>query len=335
MNPLLLNSAFPALASDTTLARALIRTTGQMPVVEDLPQGMALDIEMCYILFLVEEHRTAEADDLIDSIIYSDSDLPLGYTATAWLWLARMCILINEENHRLALSAAENALFQLSYIGGRRRDDDQLALLAALLYNLAMVHNALGDDGRAAKELVKAQKLYERLVKKDELRYGAMLINAVDATAQVMKSRDKQMAVFNYYRDVAERYAGSLDNAANTAADIHHALDNLVSTLGHEGDIMLNLGYHREAMRFFSRALRHLKRLNGGTMDKRTLRLSIGLASSLIHIHGRQETGEKLLVKLQPAAERLKDRDGATRIAVLLDSMNRNTSIMTMLKGLS
>ena len=212
---------------------------------------------------------------------------------------------------------------------------DQLALLAALLYNLAMVHNALGDDGRAAKELVKAQKLYERLVKKDELRYGAMLINAVDATAQVMKSRDKQMAVFNYYRDVAERYAGSLDNAANTAADIHHALDNLVSTLGHEGDIMLNLGYHREAMRFFSRALRHLKRLNGGTMDKRTLRLSIGLASSLIHIHGRQETGEKLLVKLQPTAERLKDKDGATRIAVLLDSMNRNTSIMTMLKGLS
>lgn len=331
MNPLLLDSAFPTTTSDMTLARAHISTTGHMPAINGLPPQMVLDVEMCYILFLIGEHRTAEADDIIDGIVYGDLQPPV--TATAWLWLARMCILIGEGNHRLALTAAENALFQLADIDGKRTDA-QLSLLAALLYNLALVHNALGEDGRATKELAKAQKLYERLVRKDEMRYGAMLINAVDATARVMKSRDKQMAVFNYYKDIAERYAARLDDAATTDTDIRHALDNLVDTLGHEGEIMLNLGNHREAMRFFSRALRHLKRLNTGPMGERELRLSVGLAAAMIHVRGRRESGEKLLEALQPLAERLHNREAIARIELLRDSMDRNTSIMSLLKTL-
>lgn len=333
MKPLLLDSAFPATATDLTLAQAHIRATGRMPALDGLPPGMVVDVELCYILHLVTDHRTGEADDLIDGLVYGDRQPLPGATATVWLWLARMCILIGEQNHRLALSAAENALFQLADIDGKRTDD-QLSLLAALLYNLAMVHSALGDDGRAAKELAKSQKLYERLVKKDELRYGAMLINAVEATAGVMKSRDRQMAVFNYYREVAERYSQALDAAAAGDNDIRQALDNLVDTLGREGEIMLNLGNHREAMRFFSRALRHLKRLNTGPMGERELRLSVGLAAAMIHVRGRRESGEKLLDALQPLAERLHDREAAARIELLRDSKDRNTSIMSLLKTL-
>ena len=88
-----------------------------------------------------------------------------------------MTLMIADGQPTLALSSAESALELMSEIAGKK-SEDLLAQLAGILYNLTMIHHTAGDSSRAAKELTRAQKLYERLAKRNDTRFAAMLIYA-------------------------------------------------------------------------------------------------------------------------------------------------------------
>ena len=331
MNSLPITVALPRLKNDMTIARAQMTTSGTMPSSKGLDQGIVIEMEMCYAEYLIANQRDLEADQLIESILYDDDrvqELPLLYAA--WLWLTRMALLINEGNPSLALGAAESALLELNDHQGKKTEDFH-AIVASLLFNLALAHHQMGDNSRAVKELTKAQQLLERLAKRNEARFSAMLLMAVEASTEVIKSKTKQMNVLAHYQSASELYMSELNSGDTNAT--RTAMSNLVDTLGKEGDIMLEMGNGRNAVKYYTKALRYQKKL-GDKMGLRDLELSIGLAKALMRLINRRAAAEQLLRSLLPLAQRLDATAQVTEIQDLLNNKNKNVNIMTLLKSI-
>ncbi len=331
MNSLPITVALPRLKNDMTIARAQMTTSGTMPSSKGLDQGIVIEMEMCYADYLIANQRDLEADQLIESILYDDDrvqELPLLYAA--WLWLTRMALLINEGNPSLALGAAESALLELNDHQGKKTEDFH-AIVASLLFNLALAHHQMGDNSRAVKELTKAQQLLERLAKRNEARFSAMLLMAVEASTEVIKSKTKQMNVLAHYQSASELYMSELNSGDTNAT--RTAMSNLVDTLGKEGDIMLEMGNGRNAVKYYTKALRYQKKL-GEKMGHRDLQLSIGLAKALMRLINRRAAAEQLLRSLLPLAQRLDATAEVHEIQDLLNNKNKNVNIMTLLKSI-
>ena len=331
MNSLPITIALPHLKNDMTIARAQMATSGTMPSSKGLESDIVIEMQMCYVEYLINNKRDMEAEQVIEEFIYDDErmqQLPELYSA--WLWLARMALLIDSGNPSLSLGAAENALLVLSDHQGKKTEDFN-AIVAALLYNLALAHHDMGDNSRAAKELTKAQQLLERLTKRNEARFSAMLLMAVEASTEVIKSKTKQMNVLAHYQSASELYMSELNSGDANAT--RTAMSNLVDTLGKEGDIMLEMGNGRNAVKYYTKALRYQKKL-GEKMGERDLRLSIGLAKALMRLINRRAAAEQLLRSLLPLAKRLDATAEANEIQELLNNKNKNVNIMTLLKSI-
>lgn len=331
MNFLPVSVALPHFKNDMTIARAQMAQSGAMPTHKGLDEGIVTEIQMCFIDYLISNKRDIEAEQAIEELIYDDERMQrLPELYAAWLWLARMALLIDSGNPSLSLGAAENALLVLSNHLGKKNEDFN-AIVVALLYNLALAHHDMGDNSRAAKELTKAQQLLERLAKRNEARFSAMLLMAVEASTEVIKSKTKQMNVLAHYQSASELYMSELGQGDANATRI--AMSNLVDTLGKEGDIMLELGNSRNAVKYYTKALRYQKKL-GEKMGMRELTLSIGLARALMRLINRRAAAEQLLRSLLPLAQRLDATAQIHDIQDLLNNKNKNVNIMTLLKSI-
>ena len=331
MNPLSITVALPRLNNDMTIARAQMANSGTMPPSKGLDPGIVAEMQMCYIEYLISDKRDLEAEQVVEGFIYDDERMmQLPELHAAWLWLARMALLIGDGNPSLSLGAAENALLVLSNHQGKKTEDFN-AIVASLLYNLALAHHDMGDNSRAAKELTKAQQLLERLAKRNEARFSAMLLMAVEASTEVIKSKTKQMNVLAHYQSASELYMSELNSGDSNATRI--AMVNLVDTLGKEGDIMLEMGNGRNAVKYYTKALRYQKKL-GEKMGHRDLQLSIGLAKALMRLINRRAAAEQLLRSLLPLAQRLDATAEVHEIQDLLNNKNKNVNIMTLLKSI-
>lgn len=331
MNFLPVSVALPHFKNDMTIARAQMAQSGAMPTHKGLDEGIVTEIQMCFIDYLISNKRDIEAEQAIEELIYDDERMQrLPELYAAWLWLARMALLIDSGNPSLSLGAAENALLVLSNHLGKKNEDFN-AIVVALLYNLALAHHDMGDNSRAAKELTKAQQLLERLAKRNEARFSAMLLMAVEASTEVIKSKTKQMNVLAHYQSASELYMSELGQGDANATRI--AMSNLVDTLGKEGDIMLEMGNSRNAVKYYTKALRYQKKL-GEKMGMRELTLSIGLARALMRLINRRAAAEQLLRSLLPLAQRLDATAQIQDIQDLLNNKNKNVNIMTLLKSI-
>jgi len=331
MNSLPITVALPRFKNDMTIARAQMAVSGTMPSSKGLDKDLVNEMKISYIEFLIAEKRDIEAEQQIEEFIYDDmqmQELPELYAA--WLWLARMSLLIDSGNPSLSLGAAENTLLVLSAHTGKKTEDFN-AIVASLLLNLALAHHDMGDNSRAAKELTKSQQILERLSKRNEARFSALLLMAVEASTEVIKSKTKQMNVLAHYQSASELYMSELNSGDANATRM--AMSNLVDTLGKEGDIMLEMGNGRNAVKYYTKALRYQKKL-GEKMGHRELQLSIGLAKALMRLINRRAAAEQLLRSLLPLAQRLDATAEAHEIQDLLNNKNKNVNIMTLLKSI-
>ena len=331
MSSLPVTVALPHFKNDLTIARAQMASSQTLPPSKGLDQDIVTEMQICYAEYLIANKRDLEAEQVIEEFIYDDErmqQLPELYAA--WLWFARMTLLIDSGNPSLSLGAAENALLVLSNHQGKKNEDFN-AIVAALLYNLALAHHDMGDNSRAAKELTKAQQLLERLAKRNDTRFSAMLLMAVEASTEIIKSKTKQMNVLAHYQSASELYMSELDSGDANAT--RTAMSNLVDTLGKEGDIMLEMGNSRNAVKYYTKALRYQKKL-GEKMGQRELDLSIGLAKALMRLINRRAAAEQLLRSLLPLAQRLDATAQEHEIQDLLNNKNKNVNIMTLLKSI-
>jgi len=331
MPSLPISVALPRFKNDMTIVQAQMATSGTMPPSKGLDDSIVTEMQLCYINYLIVNKRDLEAEQVIEEFIYDDErmqELPELYAA--WLWLARLTLLIDGGNPSLSLGAAENTLLVLSNHQGKKTEDFN-AIVASLLFNLALAHHDMGDNSRATKELTKAQQILERLAKRNETRFSALLLMAVEASTEVIKSKTKQMNVLAHYQTASELFMSELNSGDANATRV--AMSNLIDTLGKEGDIMLEMGNSRNAVKYYTKALRYQKKL-GEKMGPRDLRLSIGLAKALMRLINRRAAAEQLLRSLLPLAQRLDATAEASEIQDLLNNKNKNMNIMTLLKSI-
>ena len=224
-----------------------------------------------------------------------------------------------------ALLAGEEALKRLAEVEEDRSNPDFIAIVAGVIYNLAMVHHAVGENVRAEKELLKAQKLFEKLAKKDKQRFGTSIVNAIEASTTIFNSRLKQMNVLAHYQVATDLY---LDKAHK---GITQALNDLVDSLQKEGDLHLKIGNYRDAVKYYTKAIRYQKKVTT-KMGERELRLSMNLGRALLQIKKRQSTGEQLLNSLLPLAERLGAVSEKNEIQALLEHKGRSFDFLSYIK---
>lgn len=326
MTKQLLLTSFPPPVSDMTLAQAQIEATGEMPPLDGIAPELTHDISMCYVCYLIGHDRFSEALDLATALTVGENAEMMPPLHSAWLWLAQMALHIQAEDYTTALTDAENALTTLSGVIGRR-SEAFLAIVASLIFNLARLHHATGDSSKASKELIRAQQLFERLVKKNEAKFSALLIYSVEASTSIIKSRQQQLHVFAQYQSMTETYTTMLQDGEKAA----EALQNLVDSLANEGEIMLQMGNGRNAVKYYTRALRYQKKLSKN-MGLRELQLSLGLARGLMKIINRRAAAEQLLNSLLPLARQLNANEEERIITDLLNNKNKNFNIMNLLK---
>ena len=321
MKPLAHEMAFPALGSDIEQWKEQIIETGALPM--ELMEGeQSNDVRRWYILYLLSEGLIEEAKNSLATINRN------GYVGTlggAWLSLADMTVGIELNELSEALLAGEETLKLLAAMETDRSHPDFIAIVAGVIYNLAMVHHKVGENIKAEKELMRAQKLLEKLAKKDKQRFGSSIVVAIEASTTIFNSRLKQMNVLAHYQVTTDLY---LDKANK---GITQAINDLVKSLQQEGDLHLKIGNYRDAVKYYTKAIRYQKKITD-KMGEWELRMSINLARALLQIKNRQSTGEQLLKSLLPLAERLDAVSEKNEIQALLEHKGKSFDFLSFVK---
>lgn len=323
MKPLSHEMAFPALACDIEQWKEQIATTGNLPA-ELMSVEESRDVTRWYVLYLLEAGLIDEAANALATINRSNYE---GTLAQAWFSLADMWVCISRNEYTEAIDAGEQALLLLAAVDADSRNDDYISMVAGVIYNLAMVHHKVGENVKAEKELLKAQKLLEKLAKKDKRRFGQSIVNAIEASTTIFNSRLKQMNVLAHYQVTTDLY---LDKAHK---GVTQAINDLVDSLQKEGDLHLKIGNYRDAVKYYTKALRYNKKVTT-KMGDRELRISINLGRALLHIKKRQSTGEQLLTSLIPLAERLEAVAEKKEIQALLEHKGKSFDVLAFIKKL-
>ena len=324
MKPLLIESTFPSLPEEAQAVRQHLYLYKALP--EEHPGLSNAEAQMCLILHNMLNSEIIDAGMQIDTLNFSPEADQLPIVHHAWLWLARMSIYIERANLTMGITAAENAL-KIIVECERKKSEDFLAIVAGVLYNLAVIHNSSLENSRATKELTKAQQLLERLVKKNPKRFQSMLLRAIEASTVIIKSKVSQMNVFAHYQEQTELYTDMVNNGSA------EAMSSLVDSLKNEGEIMLQVGNSRDAVKYFTKALRYQKRVSD-RMGMTELVLSICLAQALMRLINRRAAAEQLLHSLLPLARALNANAQVNEIDELLKNKSKTFSIMTILKGI-
>ncbi len=263
----------------------------------------------------------------VDKLLSCEAE-PLPVLAKAWVQFVAVGLQLAKAAYNDAVEACVEVLHTLIEAEDiDRKGVDFLALVAGVLYDLAYIHNKLGDNKRAEKELVKSQKIFDKLAKKDNPRFAATLVEALNASTDIFQSKLKLMNLLAHYQVAADLYQNKV------ASGVSNAVDRLVDSLKNQGDIHLKIGNYRDAVKYYTKAIRYHKRVSG-TMGLRELRISLSMAKALLNIINRHAAGEQLLASLLPLAEKLDAKAEIEEIKNLQNNFNKTFDIMTFFKKL-
>lgn len=210
-----------------------------------------------------------------------------------------------------ATSAA--ATLQLLARQPRRKDAPFLEVLGALLFDIAYIHAQNGEYRQAEREMEKSIKIYERLAKTVPDRYASTVVTALSAATNVYHNRQKQAELLARYQEATTAYTEMV------SAGMTEATDRLAESLTAEGDTLARMGRHREAIQYYTRALRYLQRLNP-ELDERQIRVSVSLAESMLRIGAMRDKAIHLLNTMLHKALRINSPALHQRISELLAS---------------
>ncbi len=291
---------------------SILNTIGPVAsATTDAGTSPAIDSQCREAIELLKSGNTSGAKAIIDNI-HDAKGIQLARKQLLEMWI-NTC----DEDYDTATVNGIDTLHTL--VAAKQRNNvDFLSLAATTIYIFAFIHYKNGENKKAGKELEKAQKLYERLAKKDSDRFTPALMAAVEASTEIFKSKLKKMNILAHYQVATEL------NEGKVSAGTTEAIDSLVDSITAEGDIHLKMGNYRDAVRFYTKALRYRKRISMSTGPKE-LRISINLGNALIHLSNRREAGEQLLRSLLPAANKLEATAEIEEINKLLESSDQTT----------
>ena len=106
------------------------------------------------------------------------------------------------------------------------------------------------------------------------------------------------MNLLAHYQVAADLYQDKVASGVSTA------VVSLVDALKKQGDLHLQMCNYRDAVKFYTKALRYAKTVNP-TIDLQQLQISVNMAKALLNIINRHAAGHRLLESLEPIAVKL------------------------------
>lgn len=204
----------------------------------------------------------------------------------------------------------------------KRKDEPFLQVLGALLYDIAFLHSCHSEFKQAERELEKSLKIFERLARTNPDRYGSAHIMAQNATTSIYRSRVKQVNLLAHYQVATSTYLEMVNSG------IQDATSRLVESLHTEGKTLASMGRNREAVQYFSRALKYMQRINP-EIDILQLEMSIDLGEALLAANTTRDKGIHLLNTMLHKATKLGASDLHRRIVdILINAKSRRLDIL-------
>lgn len=220
-----------------------------------------------------------------------------------------------------AMTSAATTLSILSATP-KRKDTMFSRTLALTLYDLSLLRVKRNEYRHAERQIAKALKLFERLSRIDPVRFGSAVVMALDASTAIYRSRVEQVNLLAHYQVATTTY---LELVRGGAED---AVVRLVASLEDEGRTLARMGRYREAVQFFTRALKYLARIEAD-FTPRQLALSIDLGEALLNVGVTRDKGVHLLNTMLHKATRLGAADQHVRITnILLNAKSRTLDIL-------
>lgn len=232
-----------------------------------------------------------------------------------------VALLIEDGKIEPAMNVAAEALTLLAQ-NARRKDEDFMVLLAMLLYDLAQIHCVKKEYKQAEREIAKSMKLLERLSKIKPQRYGSAHIMALNASTSIYRSRVDQANLLAHYQVATSTYLAEVNSG------ILDATTRLIASLENEGNTLSQMNRYREAIHFYTRALKYLTRIEP-EFSLQQLHLSIALGEALIQAKASRDKGVHLLNTMLHKATKLNATAEHRRIVeILLNARNNRLDIL-------
>lgn len=232
-------------------------------------------------------------------------------------------LLLEQDRLDDAAATAAKLLTHLSQ-QPRRKDSPYLQLLGVLLYDLAYLHSERGDYKQAERDIEKAIKIFERLGRLNPDRYGSAQVMSLNGATTVYRNRERQTQLLAQYQ------------AATTAclemvkAGIDGAAKRLTESLESEGNTLARMGKHREAIQYYTRALKYLAKIET-EFSINQLRLSILLGESMLALSPMREKGVHLLNTMLHKATKINALEEHRRIVdSLYHAKSRSLDILSI-----
>lgn len=238
----------------------------------------------------------------------------------ALMQLLTALLIENDETEEAKVTAA-SALTLLAQ-EPKRKDEPFLQILGALLYDIAFLHASRNEFKQAERELEKSLKVFERLARTDAERYGSAHIMAQSAATQIYRSRIKQVNLLAHYQVATSTYLQQVNDG------IGDATTRLIDSLQTEGRTLAQMGRHREAVQYFSRALKYLTKMHPET-DMRQLEMSVDLGEALLNVPASRDKGIHLLNTMLHKSTKLNADQLHRRIVdILVNAKSRRLDIL-------
>lgn len=227
-----------------------------------------------------------------------------------------------EKDDEQAANDTAAATLNLLAQESNRKDEAFLSILGSLLYDIGFIHAARKEYKQAERELDKAVKIFERLAKIHPERYAPAHVMTVNSATATYRNRLKQAEMLAHYQAATSTYQQMV------SAGVAEATGRLIDSLVAEGDTLARMGRHREAMQYYSRALKSLTRIEP-EFSLRQLRLSIALGESMLKVRTMKEKGVHLLNTMLHKATKINATDEHRAIVDIL--VNARTSKLDIL----
>lgn len=219
-------------------------------------------------------------------------------------------LFIEKEDMESAMASAASTLTLLSQ-EAKRKDEPFLQILGALLYDIAFLHTQRKEYKQAERELSKALKIFERLAKTNPERYASPHLMAVNAVTATYRNRVKQAELLAHYQVATSTYLHQVNEG------VSEATGRLVDSITSEGDTLAQMGRHREAMQYYTRALKYLTKIEP-EFTLRQLRLSISLGEAMLKVNAMKDKGIHLLNTMLHKATKINATEEHRRIVDIL-----------------
>lgn len=325
-----LDPIFIPSASDITGQMAL--TQGDINMSDLRHAVAALSFNTAYDFFRAAAHKflaQGQTDQAIDYIVNFDAiatrladESPKLLDIHAALMQILTSIYLQADMTAEALHSAASTL-NLLVQNPKRKDEPFLAMLAALLYDIALIHNSRDESKQAERAIEKSMKLFERLARSNPARYGSAHLLALNASTSIYKSKIKQTKTLSEHQTAANTYLRMVNDG------IEDAGMRLVESLAAEGRTLAKMSRQREAIQYFTRALKYLTKI-APEFSRLHLELSIDLGEALLTIKASREKGIHLLNTMLYKATKINADDQHRRIVdILINAKNPSLDIFS------